>query len=488
MKSFGRRVLPVGSVTALILAGGGLTGAADAAPTPPPPGANLVARPGAQAMAPQVTATTAAAAPASAKLSMTGQYQKTNMNCVPTSSSMSLSTFGVKVSQETLAKKMGTSPTKGTTGAQARPVLNSYADPLGYSYGFADASTSSSLMAKVSYDVGVLKRAPVLGVWMEKLPWNSKMSGSKVGHAIVAYGYNRSAGTITVFDPWKATGGTHTLSATKLAAGMQPTGMFLATGRTDVGLTSLGDQTGDGTADMVATDRVTGKLWLYPGPGFAAAKRKLIGSSGWNGMAETTGIGDLTGDGKADLIAVRKSDGTLWLYPGATNAVGTPIKIGSSGWNGMTELTGIGDLTGDGKADLIAVRKSDGTLWLYPGATKRVATPVKIGSSGWNGMEKLTGVADITQDGKPDLIAVRKSDGTLWVYPGGNRAVGSATKLGSGWGGIRSLTLTGDITGDGAPDLVGVEASTGTMFVYPGRTTGYAARQQLTTGWNGSVG
>ena len=57
------------------------------------------------------------------------------------------------------------------------------------------------MMAKVSYDVGVLKRAPILGVWMEKLPWNSGMSGSKVGHAITAYGYDRTAGTITVWIP-----------------------------------------------------------------------------------------------------------------------------------------------------------------------------------------------------------------------------------------------------------------------------------------------
>ncbi|MFL6054255.1 MAG: FG-GAP-like repeat-containing protein [Actinoallomurus sp.] len=482
------RVLPVSAVAALIVAGGGLTGTANAAPTPPPPGANLVARPGTRAMAPRVTETAAASAPASAKLFLTGQYQNTNMNCVPTSSSMSLSTFGVSVSQETLATTMGTSPTKGTTGAQARPVLNSYADPLGYSYGFAHASTASSLMTNVSYDVGVLKRAPVLGVWMEKLPWNSTMTGSKVGHAIVAYGYDRSAGTITVWDPWKPTGGSHTIAATKLAADMQPSGMYLVTGRTDVGLSTLGDQTGDGTADLVATDRATGRLWLYPGPTFGAAKRKLIGAGGWNGMSELTGVGDLTGDGRPDLVAVRTSDGTLWLYPGTATGLGTRIEIGTSGWDGMAELTGIGDLTGDGRPDLIAVRKSDGSLWLYPGTGNGIGTRVQLDTSGWNEMEKLTGVADITQDGRPDLIAVHKSDGTLWVYPGGDRILGSATELGSGWGGIRSLTLTGDVTGDDLPDLIGVEASTGVMYVYAGRATGYAARQRLTTGWNGSAG
>lgn len=69
------------------------------------------------------------------------------------------------------------------------------------------------LMSKVVYDVGTLRRAPILQVWMERLPWNrGRIYGRNVAHAIVAYGYRRSNGTITVFDPWGPTGGTHTLS------------------------------------------------------------------------------------------------------------------------------------------------------------------------------------------------------------------------------------------------------------------------------------
>jgi hypothetical protein len=486
MKTLGRRLPLVASAAVLTLAATGMaSGTADAAVTPRPPRGDAVVHATRSLMAPKVAAAATAAAPTSAKLSLKGQYQNTNYKCVPTSASMSLSTFGVSVSQDTLATKMGTTSANGTTGNQALPVMNGYVDPLGYSYGFSDASTASSMLSQVSYDVGVLKRAPTLGVWMEKLPWNAGMSGTKVGHAIVAYGYDTGAGTITVWDPWKATGGSHTISAAKLAADMQPGGMFKVTGHTDADLSSLGDLTGDGTADLVAADRATGKLWLYPGPSLAASDRRLIGTGGWNGMTELTGIGDLTGDGKGDLIAAQKSDGTLWLYPGGTNALGTRIKIGNSGWNGMKDLTAIRDLTGDGKPDLIAAQKSDGTLWLYPGASKALGTRIKIGTGGWNGMNKLVGVNDITGDGKPDLIAVRISDGTLWVYPGASKALGTRKQLGSGWGGIRSLTYTGDITGDGVADLIGVQSNTGVMYVYAGRATGFAARQQLTSGWNG---
>jgi Peptidase_C39 like family/FG-GAP-like repeat len=488
MKSSGRRLPLAAPVAALALAAIGVTGTArtaDASTAPHPPRGDAVVHATRSLMAPKVAASAAAAAPTSAKLSLAGQYQNTNYKCVPTSASISLSTFGVSVGQDALATQMGTTAAHGTSGNQALPVMNGYVDPLGYSYGFSDASTASTMMSQVSYDVGVLKRATTLGVWMEKLPWNAGMTGSKVGHAIVVYGYDKSAGTITVWDPWKPTGGSHTITAAKLAADAQPGGLFKATGHTDADLSSVGDLTGDGTADLAAVERATGKLWLYPGPTAAASGRRLIGSGGWNGMTELTGIGDLTGDGKPDLVAAQKSDGTLWVYPGGTNALGTRIKIGTGGWNGMKDLTGIGDLTGDGKPDLVAAQKSDGTLWVYPGASKKLGSRIKIGNSGWNGMTKLTGVKDITGDGKSDLIAVRVSDGTLWVYPGASKALGTRKELGSGWGGIRSLTYTGDVTGDGVSDLIGVQSDTGVMYVYAGRATGFAARQQLTSGWNG---
>ncbi|MEV4113348.1 C39 family peptidase [Nonomuraea sp. NPDC049695] len=168
-------------------------------------------------------------APLKYQLTLKGQRQETNYFCVPASSSMSLSTFGVNVSQATLAKKMKTTPAHGTQRANALPVVNSYVKSRGYRYTVpADTDGNPALlMSRVANNVGQLRRAPLLGVWMEQLPWNKgKVRGTKVGHAIIAYGYDRVAGTITVYDPWKPTGGTHTISASTLAGILQPGGMY----------------------------------------------------------------------------------------------------------------------------------------------------------------------------------------------------------------------------------------------------------------------
>ncbi|MFI7632839.1 C39 family peptidase [Nonomuraea sp. NPDC049400] len=161
------------------------------------------------------------------QLSLEGQRQQTNYFCVPASSAMSLASFGIAVSQSTLAKKMKTHPPYGTEGSDAVPVINAYVKSLGYKFTMpTDADGNPAvLMKRVSKDIGELHRAPVLTVWMDQLPWNKgKVKGTEIGHAILAYGYDKVAGTITVYDPWKPTGGTHTISASALARVLQPAG------------------------------------------------------------------------------------------------------------------------------------------------------------------------------------------------------------------------------------------------------------------------
>lgn len=164
-----------------------------------------------------------ASTPRSFTLKIHSEYQTTSYYCVPASTSMSLATFGVKVSQATLAKKMRTT-LKGTGGTNAARVMDGYMHPRRFDDKIVGdvVGHPAVLMERVAYDVGTLRRAPVIQVWMEQLPWNhGKVKGQAIGHAIVAYGYNRQAGTITVFDPWKPTGGVHTLAAAALARTLQ---------------------------------------------------------------------------------------------------------------------------------------------------------------------------------------------------------------------------------------------------------------------------
>ncbi|MGK5639143.1 FG-GAP repeat domain-containing protein [Streptomyces sp. URMC 126] len=152
-----------------------------------------------------------------------------------------------------------------------------------------------------------------------------------------------------------------------------------------------GELGGTRGSDILTRDK-QGVLWVHQadgklGRGYARlAPRKRIGG-GWGQFTAITGRGDLTGDGRTDIVARDKS-GVLWLYKG-TGDIAKPFaartKVGG-GWNQFTKLVATGDVNLDGHADLLAV-DGKGALWLYKGTGKASApyqSRVKLAASGWN--------------------------------------------------------------------------------------------------------
>ncbi|MGW1769521.1 FG-GAP-like repeat-containing protein [Streptomyces sp. NPDC002073] len=237
--------------------------------------------------------------------------------------------------------------------------------------------------------------------------------------------------------------------------------------------TGFGDLNGDRRSDVLVRDE-TGALWFVSGDGDAW----LAGVSGWNGMSAITRHGDFSRDGREDLIARERATGKLWLYPGTGDGDFLPRRvIGSVGWNSMSLITAFGDLTGDRRGDLVARETATGKLWLYPGtATGGLGARRLIGGSGWGAMNALVGAGDLTRDGRPDLLARETATGRLWLYPG-TAAGGLAPRrlIGSGgWNSMTSIVANGDITGDGRLDIATVTSS-GKLMRYPGRGDGTLA-------------
>jgi hypothetical protein len=247
------------------------------------------------------------------------------------------------------------------------------------------------------------------------------------------------------------------------------------------------DIDGDWRDDMLARESATGRLWLYRGnaatTGSPFQPRTVSGASGWNGMNLIETAGDLSGDGRVDLLA-RDTAGVLWLYPGRGGTWGPRTQIGT-GWNVMRSIAGVDDLTGDGRPDVVARQTSNGYLWLYPGngrgglgARTRLAT-------GWGGYDRVVGAGDITANGVPDILAREASTGRLYLYRGlDSGTLGARSLVGSGWNSMSLFTAPGDLTADGVPDLVTRASTGGALWLYPGRTNGtFAPRRQIGSGW-----
>ncbi|MFF3172297.1 FG-GAP repeat domain-containing protein [Streptomyces sp. NPDC057900] len=156
-------------------------------------------------------------------------------------------------------------------------------------------------------------------------------------------------------------------------------------------LVSPGNIGGAAAGDLLARD-AKGDLYLYLGHGDGTVTKRLKAGYGWNVYSEIAGNGDLTGDGRNDVVARDKS-GVLWLYKG-TGSQKAPFagrtRIGS-GWNQYDRLVSTGDISGDGRTDLLA-RTAKGELYLYEGTGKAAApyrARVKVGTSGWDGYKFL---------------------------------------------------------------------------------------------------
>ncbi|MGW0858670.1 FG-GAP repeat domain-containing protein [Streptomyces sp. NPDC002690] len=251
-----------------------------------------------------------------------------------------------------------------------------------------------------------------------------------------------------------------------------------------------GDMTGDGKADLL-TVTPTGSLRLYNG-----ANATLDGglssyttlSSGWQAYNKLVVPGDLNHDGAPDLLA--RSSAGLFLFPGTGTNFGKGIQVGGAGWSQFDQLVGADDLNGDGIADLLA-RNATG-FYLYPGNGKANAYPfgaqIKIGGAGWSQYNQITGGTDYNGNGTADLT-VRGYDGKLYFYDGkGNgffqdRVAQSTT----GWNTVTQLAGAGNNPAFGKSGVF-ARTSNGTLYYYEGTGLGkLSAKYLIGTGWTRSV-
>jgi hypothetical protein len=168
-------------------------------------------------------------------------------------------------------------------------------------------------------------------------------------------------------------------------------------------------------------------------------------------------------DGGLAIAAVDNSGNAVFLMPAAALSTQTSYSVG----NGPVSIA-VGDLNGDGIADLAVLNQVDETITVLAGQAggtfTAVGTPFTVlaatGLSSVTLVPQWVTVGDVNGDGIPDLIVAISDalslggDTVNYFINQGNAAFASPVSLPAAATGFSPLSVTlHDLNGDGLPDL-----------------------------------
>jgi hypothetical protein len=212
---------------------------------------------------------------------------------------------------------------------------------------------------------------------------------------------------------------------------------------------AIGDLNGDGKADLAVANFASNSVGVLIGKGDGTLEAKVLYATGTSPLS--VGIGDVNADGKPDLAVanytgVNYTPGSVSVLIG--NGDGTFKAKADYATGILPRSVAIGDLNGDGKADLavasvitvgVLIANGDGTF------------KAKVDYATGTGPESVA-IGDVNGDGKPDLALANYNSTTVSVLIGNGDGTFKA-KVDYATGSGPSSVAIGDFNGDGRADL-----------------------------------
>ena len=244
------------------------------------------------------------------------------------------------------------------------------------------------------------------------------------------------------------------------------------------GSLDLGDVTGDGLADVVVGLDRSG-IQVFPG-----TANGNLGNPTFVASADSTrvAVGDFDGDASADVAGIGWGSNTVTTFAGgASGLVATGTYAARHG--GYDDLE-IGDVTGDGRDDLVVMSGQ-----LYANANLSILAQLAGGgfgaaaeyAIGTNILTSGIGLGDVTADGRLDVVA---------SY-GGNRPNSFVAVFAQTAGGTLAAPVSyasydipepvevADLDGDARAEVVTVHGGWQRVGVYGGQSNGTLAPETL---------
>ena len=180
--------------------------------------------------------------------------------------------------------------------------------------------------------------------------------------------------------------------------------------------------------------------WMLNGAGTLQQSATVGALGAWRMKA----LGDMTGDGQADMFwQTASGDVVAWCSQSGGGYQGQGL-----GDFGAWELRAVADVDGDGIADLILQHTSG---WVVVWYMNTNGTPKGSAGLGNLGVWKLKGAGDVNGDGKADLFwQSPMGDVVVWMSQAGGGYQGQGVGNLGAW----ELRAVADVDGDGKADLI----------------------------------